>query len=240
MSFMVSPYRFAAAGAADPNFASVVLLLGFDGTDAATATTDESASANAITFVGNAQIDTAQKKFGTASLLLDGTGDYLAIPDSANWDFGAAAFTWECWVRFNTTGDGTFFGAWTTSNATARFYWSFTGSAMALNFYNIGSAVQTINSSAWSPSTGVWYHVVCERNASNVFRFYVDGVMFGKTTNSQSFDDTRTQPVWIGARNHSTPTALDGWLDELRITKGVALYDSDAGFTAPTAAFPRL
>ncbi len=52
------------------------LLLNFNGTDGATTTTDASPSAHTVSFEGNAQLDTAAKQFGTASLLLDGTTRY--------------------------------------------------------------------------------------------------------------------------------------------------------------------
>ena len=37
---------------------------------------------------GNAQVDTAQAKFGTGSFLTDGVGDSLSTPDHADFDFG--------------------------------------------------------------------------------------------------------------------------------------------------------
>src|SRR5687768_4015081 len=80
--------------ATDPHFASVVLLCDFDGTDAATTAPDESPVGRALTFVGNAQIDTAQFKYGVSSLLLDGSGDYVTAPDSTDWRF-AGEFTIE-------------------------------------------------------------------------------------------------------------------------------------------------
>ncbi|HPC33867.1 MAG TPA: hypothetical protein PL061_13005, partial [Syntrophales bacterium] len=51
------------------------------------------------TFYGNAQIDTAQKPFGTGSLLLDGSGDYIGTVDSPDFDFGTGDFTIDFWVR---------------------------------------------------------------------------------------------------------------------------------------------
>lgn len=68
----------------DPDFASVVLLAGFNGDDAATTAPDESLVARTLTFARNAQLDTAEKKFDSASLLLDGAGDYVSAPDSAD------------------------------------------------------------------------------------------------------------------------------------------------------------
>ena len=56
------------------------LLLHCDGTNTSTTITDSSSRANTVTAVGNAQLSTSVKKFGTASLKLDGTGDYCTVP----------------------------------------------------------------------------------------------------------------------------------------------------------------
>src|SRR5690554_1699309 len=90
----------------DPYFASVVLLLHGDGTDGSTTITDNSGSAHSPTVNGNSQIDTAESQFGGASVLFDGSGDYLEYADSADWDFGTGDFTVEFWMRRN---------AWPTS-----------------------------------------------------------------------------------------------------------------------------
>jgi len=71
------------------------VLMHFDGADAGTTMTD--VSGKTWTARGNAQLDTAQKVFGTASLLLDGTGDYVDTPDHANFD--VADGDWETEVR---------------------------------------------------------------------------------------------------------------------------------------------
>ena len=76
------------------------LLLHFDGTDGSTTFVDSSPSGKTVTAVGNAQIDTAQYKFGGASGLFDGNGDYLSVPDSDDWYFGTGDFTIDAWARF--------------------------------------------------------------------------------------------------------------------------------------------
>jgi hypothetical protein len=71
-----------------------------NGLDGDTSSTDESQAAHALTFVGNAQIDTAQSKFGGSSLLLDGSGDRVTTPNSVGWQLGSTSsspWTIECW-----------------------------------------------------------------------------------------------------------------------------------------------
>jgi hypothetical protein len=57
-----------------------------------------------VTRSGNAQIDTAQSKFGGASGLFDGTGDYLTVTHATDFDF-AGDFTIDMWMRHNNVGE---------------------------------------------------------------------------------------------------------------------------------------
>jgi hypothetical protein len=79
--------------------AYTVLMLHMDGVDTCTHFLDSELTPKAVTAVGNAQIDTAQSKFGNASALFDGAGDYLSVPDSADWAFGTGAFTIDFWTQ---------------------------------------------------------------------------------------------------------------------------------------------
>jgi hypothetical protein len=84
----------------DPDFANVSLLLHMDGSNGSTTFPDSSSNGLTVTRYGNAQISTAQSKFGGASAYFDGAGDYLELPNP-NTAIGAVAgdFTIECWVR---------------------------------------------------------------------------------------------------------------------------------------------
>jgi len=75
------------------------LLVHFDGADGATAYTAE--TGQTATFVNQAELDTAQKKFGATSVLFDGTGDAVTFPDSDDWALGNA-FTIDCQVMVST------------------------------------------------------------------------------------------------------------------------------------------
>jgi len=80
--------------------ANTKLLLHLNGTDGATTTTDSSLSAHSFTFTGDAQLDTAVVKFGSAALLLDGTGDYISTGDSTDWDIlNTTNFTIDFWAK---------------------------------------------------------------------------------------------------------------------------------------------
>ena len=82
----------------DPNIASVSLLLSGNGINGSTSIIDSSPSPKTVTAFGNAQISTAQSKFGGASIAFDGVSDYLTVASSAGLTFGTGDFTIELWL----------------------------------------------------------------------------------------------------------------------------------------------
>jgi hypothetical protein len=77
-----------------------------------------------------------------------------------------------------------------------------------------------------------------DRDSGGTMRIYADGVMLASITQSGLSLRNGDGLLEIG---YATGVGyyLDGWIDEVRITKGVARYASNSGFTVPTAAFPR-
>jgi len=222
MSWIISPkYR-------DPDFANVSLLLHGDGANGSTTIVDSSPSPKTVTAVGNAQISTAQSKFGGASIALDGSGDYLTVPNNADYAFGAADFTIEAWVYFgNLT---TFSTIASTRDATN----SVTGWTLGVNaseqpyFY---TNAFDITGNALAQNT--WYHIAAARAGSSL-QMYVNGAQVGST-----FTDTKdytNQTLSIGSTVGGSVQFFNGYIDDLRITKGIARYT--ANFTPPTAPFP--
>jgi len=187
---------------------------------------------NDIETVGNAQVSTSVKKYGTGSISFDGTGDYFATPSSVNTQFGTGNFTIEGWVYFNSVAAGqiivcnyltnTPFG-WLlyTASGSLVCYLGSTGST-----WNIASGI-----SVGSISTGIWYHFALVRNGST-FTPYLNGIA-GTTATSSSALYEVTPRVFAGGNGNEY---FNGYIDDLRVTKGVARYT--ANFTPPTAAFP--
>lgn len=225
----------------DPNFANVELLLHFDGTDGSTTFTDSSSNNFSTTVKGNAQIDTAQSKFGGASGLFDGTGDGLFYGSGTVPSFGSNEFTVEGWVRFNTipaTAFAAFYGRWLDNND-KEVTMGYRGASNGLRLFTSSDGTNIDNSFdfAWSPSTGTWYHFAFTRSGNNL-RAFIDGTQVGSTeTMSGTYTDASSIPCVACTRDGpNTKNEFDGWLDDLRVTIGVARYT--ANFTPPTAAFP--
>lgn len=204
--------------------ANIVLLLHCDGVDGSTTFTDSEITPKTVTPNGDAQIDTAQSKFGGASALFDGTGDYLTLADSADWDFGTGDFTIDFWVQFNSAVTGQTF---IDRNNGVQFSVQFQGG----NLQTVINAV-AVYSNAWAPLANTWYHIAVTRNGSNL-RMFVDGTQIG-TTQSNSSDIQGTDGIVIGGIKAAS-ALFNGWIDELRIIKGRADYT--ANFSLPTSAY---
>ena len=218
------------------------LLLHGDGTDESQIIIDSSSSGKTVTCVNQAQIDTAQKEFGTGSILFDGTGDYLSLADNDDWDFGTGNFTIDFWVRFNSLasdfnfiGNGCYGSGANTDGWNLMWYTS-----NYLQFANWLTAGQNILCQyVWTPIINTWYHIAVVRNGTR-FDIYINGISIGNTTDADSIT-TCARPLLIG-QGWDSGLNLNGWIDELRISKGIARWTSN--FIPPAHAYglntPRL
>ena len=211
-----------------------VLYIDGDGTDASTTFTDEAKSHHAITANGDAQLDTAQSKFGGASMLFDGTGDYLSIPDSDDWDFGSGDFTIDAWVRVSASQtDATFTSQWEQSgNQRSWLFYMGAGKFKFMSSAN-GSTADIDMTGTTSINGGSWYHVAVTRSGTTC-RIFVNGTVDDTDTCSNAIFDS-TASLMVGADKPSAPELLfNGHIDDLRITKGLARWTTN--FTPPTSA----
>jgi hypothetical protein len=222
----------SAGGSTNPYFSSVSLLLHMDGTNASTVFADSSSNNLTVTANGSAQIGTSNPKWGTGSGVFNGSGYIVASNSLLNISTGN--FTIEAWLYFNSVAAGqqplsiysntsVSFAIYTTSSGKVNYYLSSNGAS-----WNIASGVQI-----GSIATSQWYHIALVRN-SNVFTPYLGGVSGTQTTSSSSLNSQ--QQFVAGVSPNFSTGWFNGYIDDVRITKGVALYTSN--FTPPTAAFP--
>lgn len=212
----------------DPFAEDVVLLLHFDGEDGSTTFTDQ--TGKEWTAYGNAQIDTAQSKFGGASGLFDGSGDYISAGSSSDWAFGSGSFTVELFVRFTSHGSVmSFLSNYVSGGAHG---WSFQRRSDTNTIrFNYGDTA--LIDVSWTPTDGVWYHLAVCRAGTSI-RIFVDGTQIGSTVTAGT-DISNTSGLNIGRLAGLGVQYFNGHMDEVRITKGVARYTSN--FTPPTAPF---
>jgi hypothetical protein len=174
---------------------------------------------------GDAKLSTSIKKFGLSSLALDGIGDYAKVDSQPDFNFGTDNFCLEAWVYRTTSGTyRTIFDTRTSATEVAIFLGINT--INALYCYINGSIV--MSGSTVIP-LNTWAHVALARSGTSL-KMFLNGVQEGTT-----YTDTNTytqKPLNIGA-DYSGSYAFTGYIDDVRISKGVARYTSN--FTAPTA-----
>ena len=207
---------------ADPYFANVSLLLRGDGTNGSTTFTDGSINNFSITANGAAQISTTQSKYGGASMYFNGsTSSYLSLPSNSAFTLDAD-FTIEWW-------------SWKSSNG---YYDGVIGSGSgSINFIelsNTRSVFMVVTSSGisevvqytYNPNDSTWHHYAATKSGSTL-RLFIDGVQVASGQN--------TAPLNLsgGKIGGYVSYYYNGYIDDFRITKGVARYT--ANFTPPGA-----
>ena len=198
--------------------------LGFEVLNARTAKT--------VTFNDDAQLDTTVKKFGTAALKLDGSNDSISVPSSGDLGFGTNTdFTIEFWAYANTTGlsSATLFDL--RDNGTDAEGLSLAFRAAGEVDLRVGTTTAITGSGA-GIATGVWKHYAVAREGTDT-RLFVDGTQRGIKF-SDTTDYGSSKGIVFGADFDGASNNVTGWIDEVRIEKGVAKYT--ANFTAPTSA----
>src|SRR3990172_1289288 len=216
------------------------ILLHFDGTDASTTITNTNAggSDHTWTAAGNAQIDTAESKFGGASGLFDGTGDYVSTPDHADFTLGSSDFTVDVW--FNCT---------KAAGSFANIIGQNDNVAANSSFFIVRNTINVItfrvsNGSSFAIVTGTtvftdsvntgWHHLACVRT-SNILRMFIDGVQEGGNISFSGSVPDSALVFGVGSNGGTTANLWTGWIDEFRLSVGIARWT--ANFTPPTVAY---
>ena len=179
----------------------------------------DASTLNNFETVGDVKLSTVQSNWaGSTSMFFDGTGDYLVAPTSLYTMFGTGDFTVEFWTN-RSSGTNTRF----VEFSTGLLYIDGNGK---LVYYSTSARIVSTNV---FPSNQ-WAHVALVR-ASGFSKLYIDGVQTGST-----FTDTinyTSGVLIIGTDDGSRSQFLTGYMQDIRITPGVARYT--ANFTPPTS-----
>ena len=217
--------------AGDDQFAKVTALFNFDGSDGDTTTSglDSSNKNLTVSYSSGDQLSNTQKKFGATSLYV---ADNVALSSSDGFNMGTGDFTIEAWYYFTSfsnsfghydqwAGSSTGVGnvqMWNSTSAQGKIKWYYNGNS---NF-----------TSSTTMSTGQWYHVAYVRE-SGTLKMYFNGTV-DSNTQSYSSQFGKTGTVYLGDQHAGGGGAPQYYIDDLRVTKGLARYTSN--FTAPTTA----
>lgn len=232
----------------DPYYANVSLLLTGQGTPSSSSIVDSSVNNWAITNNSNlVTYNATSPQVGSTSMRFTGTGNYLRIPQSGVANVGNGDFTLEGWVKFDTAttyqtiiwlngapGTNAYAGIRVDiSNSTSgvfRNFISYTGTGWATSSLY---TTTTINSNTW-------YYYTMVRSGTTI-TVYTNGVAEGTYTVGANSIYSAAEN-WIGAKNigsAGTPSVnqpVTGYIEQLRLTVGVARYTTD--FTPPTTLMP--
>ena len=192
---------------------------------------------NDLETVGNAQVSTSVKKYGTGSLSFNGTSDYLTGQLNTVNNFGSGNFTVEGWIYPNSVSTNQWIYT-TENNASYSFavYISSSGK-LSTRLSSTGSSITTTINGTTTLATGTWYYAAIVRNGTTV-TIYLNGTSDGSGTFSGAVYPTGNNFGIGAAVQYPSATVLfyNGYIDDLRITNGLARYTTT--FTPPTAALP--
>jgi len=217
----------------DPYASSVVLHLRMDGTNNGVTFTDSSAKAHAPSnVVATVVTDTANAQIGSASSNF--TGGYLWYADSTDWNMGSGDFTIEMWVKFNTASvnQRAFFFGKSSSNGSDTVVSLGKGTDNKLVLYwNTSAGVFSSIVDSTPVVANTWYQISVVRSGGTM-TFWKNGVVVSTGTVSGALL-SNTWHLGVGVLGDYTyayggayGTRMMGWLDDVRITKGIARYSS--------------
>ena len=181
----------------------------------------------------------SEKIGDVTSYALDGTGDYLSVPDHADWTFGNGNFVVELFVRFDSAGlsNAQPFYAQRTPPAQWFVNKNDTTHKLVMVFVNAGDVEvgRYTMTSNWAVSADQWYHLAFTRTTV-VGRIFIDGVeqtvTEGAAFSTNTVDDLAAE-LTIGS---AWGAAIDGYIDEIRISKGTD-RGWTSGFTPPSSEY---
>jgi hypothetical protein len=182
---------------------------------------------NNMETVGDARVSTSVTKYGSGAMYFDGTGDWLSVPSSPNMAFGTGDFTVECWAYWSATASTGKGIVNLQSSGTFNFYWD--GGSYSTNYFVISNRSVNQLTYSFSPTINTWYHLAVSRSGLTM-RLFINGVLATSVTDSTNYG----QGIASIGGDAANAWSWNGYLDDLRITKGIARYT--ANFTPPTAA----
>lgn len=218
-------------GIGDPYFQNVILLMHFD---SSTTGQEQYPAARTFTVTGAPSIVTSPSVYGGGSIYFDGTGDNLYNADATYWNFGTGDFTVEAAIqtpekdnnrgildmRDGSSGSGLLIENTDNSSGELRF---------RLNNNNYFSTTAISNNT--------WYQIAVSR-VSGVVYTYINGTRVDTSTITTNLNSNRlTLGTYIDQRGTGSAYHWKGYMDELRITKGVGRY-TGASYQLQGTQFP--
>jgi len=172
----------------------------------------------------NGRHDDGEKKFGATSIRLDGTGDYLTVADSTDWDFGNGIFTIDFWFKNESTATGRGVISMEGTTSTYEAILVYTSSTTLVLYSSSGGSSWDIASSAAMGAFGSdWTHyAIVRESAGGNIKLYNNGAL--QTTVSTSATIRTVSNFHIGKRYSQASNGASCWMDQIRISKDIARW----------------
>lgn len=199
----------------------------------------DTAGKSLISAVGAAQARSTIRRYGPSSVFFNSTNGYLTVPNSMV-GLGSGNFTIEMWIYAISRVASTpcLFGNYNTFTGQTAAIGIFAGHASAntTRFQVSLSGSFPVIQSTTTVVYGDWQHVAVVRS-SGTLTLYVDGVSQGSVASSANLSGVGTN-AFIGTAGDAIASSyFHGYIDDLRITPGIARYTSN--FTPPAIALPK-
>lgn len=205
------------------------ILLHMEGSNGGVTFTDDNSGGSPHTWTpASATTSTVAFEFGASSMLSAVGG--VSTPDSTDFTLGSGDWTVDFWLNRNgNSGTMGLFGQGNSTLTSSSIAAGFTAGNILVLSYNSGSTV--VFNTAITGST--WTHIAIVNHAG-VITAYINGVAEATTGASSSFSDLASA-WWVGARGDFSGAKHSGYIDEFRLSVGVARWT--ANFTPPTSPY---
>ena len=191
----------------------------------------DSAAQNNLTLYGTAKTSTAQKKFGTASLLLDGNSDYVNL--NTGFNMAGGDFTFEMFVRLNAINVGQTLFDTRPDSTNGLYHQLYIHSQNRILYVVSGATKIDAAANTLNLTTDTWYHIALCRSGTST-KLFLDGTQKGSTY-SDSTVYINSGKCLIGVSSYgNTGNWGNYYMDDFRASN-FARYTSN--FTAPTEPF---
>jgi phage-related protein len=218
-------FKGIECGYTEPIDSYTKLMLHMNGIGTPTVFTDSAPVPHTVTAQGSAALSATDPKFGDASGYFNGSTDYLTIPDSDDWNFGTGNFTIDFCIKWKPL-EGTYHDIYTQGTRdNRRITIGYANSTIYVIVAENYVSYLFLHSEPWVITPNTWYHVAVVRNG-NILKTYIDGVTTGVGTDLTGI----TMPDLsedIHIANYNNSSYCNCWLDEFRISKGIARWTED-------------
>jgi len=224
-----SSVGWTGANAAGSLTGTISLLLNF--TNAGVV---DAAAKNVLETEGNAQISTAQSKWGGGSIAFDGTGDWLRLRDTDLFNPQTSDFTIEAWVYVTSLASTAAIYARESTTEGGTLFLINSSGTLGINLATSGSTYGLVLTGG-SVSTNAWTYVAAVRSGSgtNNIKLYINGSQVNQGTFGGSVYNPSSATPIVGARNTNGDLPFTGYIDDFRFTRYARTITA-----SPTAPFP--